>query len=66
MWRRLLRKVSEASETGKHFSPSSFADLPAMLQDTRTEDLSSVYTLLGRVGTHSALREAFLAYLKVR
>ncbi|KAL8293161.1 hypothetical protein RQP46_000855 [Phenoliferia psychrophenolica] len=59
----ILRVVLEELVSG-HVEAIVEKDLPAMLQETRTEDLSSVYTLLGRVGTHSVLREAFLAYLK--
>ncbi|KAK4703819.1 cullin 4, partial [Phenoliferia sp. Uapishka_3] len=59
----ILRVVLEEMVSG-HVASIVEKDLPSMLQEVRTQDLSSIYTLLGRVGTHTTLKDAFLAHLK--
>lgn len=42
-----------------------FLELPSMMKEDKTQDLSSVYALLGRISALPILRTTFLEYIKV-
>ncbi|KAM0754279.1 Cullin-domain-containing protein [Meredithblackwellia eburnea MCA 4105] len=59
----ILRVVLEEMVSG-HVEAIVTKDLPNMVKELRTTDLTSLYTLLGRVGAIPTLRAAYLAHLK--